>query len=142
MKRAIIHTLVPIVIATLLNAFIYFKGWNDTARKKDKVSELLPPGYAIAIIWVVILGLLGYTHSITYPSFASLIIVVAILYCLAYPFLTNGLQDDNPKNLNFISLVIAVIVFISVGVHSRNKSVLLTLPFVLWTSYVNIVTLS
>lgn len=142
MNRALIHTLVPIVVATLLNLYIYTNRWNDTSRKQEnsKDTNMLPPGYAIAIIWVIILGLLGYTHSITYPSVASYIIVCAIIYCLAYPFLTNGLQGDNAKLLNFLSFVIALVVLISVGIQCRNKTIIFTLPFVLWTLYVNIFT--
>lgn len=142
MKRSIVHTLVPIVIASLLNAYIYLVGWNDSSRKQDNSKEikLLPPGYAIAIIWVIILGLLGYTHSIVYPSFASWIIVLAIIYCIAYPFLTNGLKMDNSKLLNLFSFIIAIIVMISVGVHSGDMTVIYIVPFVIWTLYVNIIT--
>lgn len=143
MNRSVIHTLVPIVIASLLNAFIYLNGWNDSSRKQQDTSKeikLLPPGYAIAIIWVIILGLLGYTHSIVYPSLASWMIVCAVIYCLAYPFLTNGLQSENAKLLNLLSFIIAVLVITLVGQHSRDWTIIYIVPFVLWTLYVNVIT--
>jgi tryptophan-rich sensory protein len=133
----ILHTIVPIILAIALNAFIYAMKWNQ--EQKKQTNKLLPPGYVIAIVWIVILGLLGYTHYLVYPSYASFIIVIAVLYCLAYPFLTSGLRSENADVFNMLSLIAAVIVAVSVA--SKNTyAVVYTVPFVLWSTYVNVVT--
>jgi hypothetical protein len=91
------------------------------------------------MVWIVILGLLGYTHYLTYPSYASYIIIMAVLYCLAYPFLTSGLRAENADIYNLISLIIAIAVIVSVGIKDIN-AVGYTIPLLIWTTYVNIAT--
>lgn len=129
-----IHILVPIMLAIVLNFYIYTQGWNNDNEKNSK----LPPGYIIGSIWIIILGLLGYIHFLLYPSIQSWIIVITILYCLAYPFLTSGLQNTNNAIYNLISLFLAIIVFISVY-YKNKKNIIYVIPFLLWTLYVNIV---
>jgi tryptophan-rich sensory protein len=133
-----IHILVPVVAAILLNVFIYTQGWNKENQQKEEPNKLLPPGFVIAIVWILILGLLGYTHYLVYPSSASWIIVAAVLYCLAYPFLTAGLQK-HMQVLNALSFFVALAVTISTFIYN-NFSALFTIPFLLWTAYVTIVT--
>lgn len=133
----IMHIFTPIILAFIVNGIIYINGWNKNNNNNNK---LLPPGYVIAIIWVLILGILGYTHYLSYPSTESWIIVFAILYCLAYPFLTSGLKNSEKTNVfNIIALIISIIVFISVFLRNKLTS-LFILPFLLWCMYVNIVT--
>jgi len=133
----IINVLVPIILAGLLNVIIYTQGWNK--NNTGLASKWLPPGYVIALFWTIILGLLGYTHSLVYPTTASWIIVIAVLYCLAYPFLTSGLQNTYASIYNTISFIIAILTFAFVY-NQNNFAALFTIPFLLWTLYVNIVT--
>jgi tryptophan-rich sensory protein len=133
----IVHVIVPVVAAILINGLIYALGWNR--EQNDKSGKYLPPGYVIGIIWIIILGLLGYTHYLTYPSYASYIIVMAVLYCLAYPFLTSGLRAENAGMYNLLSLIIAIAVIVSVGMKDIN-AIGYTIPFLIWTTYVNIAT--
>lgn len=131
----IMHIFTPIILAFIVNGIIYINGWN----KNNNNNKLLPPGYVIAIIWVLILGVLGYTHYLLYPSKESWIIIFAILYCLAYPFLTSGLKNSANANIfNLIALIISIIVFISVFLNNKLTSMFI-LPFLLWCTYVNIV---
>tara|TARA_B110001450_G_scaffold227518_1_gene226936 strand:- start:82 stop:489 length:408 start_codon:yes stop_codon:yes gene_type:complete len=127
-----IHIIIPIILAIILNYYIYTQEWNN-----NDPNPKLPPGYIIGSIWIIILGLLGYIHFLLYPSIQSWIIVITILYCLAYPFLTSRLQNTNNAIYNLISLFLAIVVFISV--YYKNKSqIIYVIPFLLWTSYVNI----
>lgn len=135
-KATLIHILTPIIAACILNAYIYLMQWNKQPQPPNK---FLPPGYIIAIVWIIILGLLGYTHYLVYPSAASYTIIFAILYCLAYPFLTSGLQASRADIYNALSFIIATVVLIIVCVQKYDAFVY-TIPFVLWTSYVNVVT--
>lgn len=126
----------PVFIAILLNLYIYLIGWNNNSNTKPTG---LPPSYVIAIVWTIILGLLGYTFYIVYPSQSAWIIVMATIYCLAYPFLTSGLQQEFTY-YNMLSLVIAIITAISVFIENKIAT-LYIVPFVLWTAYVNIITI-
>lgn len=130
------HILTPIIAACILNLYIYSQGWNSKGNIKN---NKLPPGYIIAIVWIIILGLLGYVHYLVYPSYASWVVVAAVLYCLAYPFLTAGLKQEKAGIYNALSLVIAVIVTYNVYIIKHNAA-LYTIPFLLWTTYVNVVT--
>jgi tryptophan-rich sensory protein len=127
-----IHILVPIILAIVLNFYIYTQGWNNDNEKNSK----LPPGYIIGSIWIIILGLLGYIHFLLYPSVYSWFIVLTILYCLSYPFLTSGLQDTDNSIYNLIALLLAIIVTI---IMYYKSNIIYSIPFLLWTFYVNIV---
>lgn len=139
MIRALLHILLPIITAVIINVIIYTQGWNNS-QKDSETAKLLPPGYAIAIIWVFILGLLGYTHYLVYRSYVSFFIVGVILYCLAYPFLTNGLQANRGDFYNIIALILAIMVSIFVFMKNK-KAVIYTIPFLIWAAYVGTVTL-
>jgi len=52
-----IHIIIPIILAIILNYYIYIQKWNNNNN-----NNKLPPGYIIGFIWIVILGLLGYIH--------------------------------------------------------------------------------
>lgn len=127
-----IHILVPIILAIILNFYIYIQGWNNDNQKNSK----LPPGYIIGSIWIIILGLLGYIHFLLYPSVYSWFIVLTILYCLSYPFLTSGLQNTDNNYFNLIALILAIIVTI---IMYYKSNIIYVIPFLLWTFYVNIV---
>ena len=127
-----IHILVPIILAIVLNFYIYTQGWNNDNEKNSK----LPPGYIIGSIWIIILGLLGYIHFLLYPSGYSWFIVLTILYCLSYPFLTKGLQNTDNNYFNLIALLLAIIVTI---IMYYKSNIIYAIPFLLWTFYVNIV---
>jgi len=132
-----IHVLAPVIAAILLNGLIYALGWNKDNQKSQQ-NKWLPPGFVIAIVWILILGLLGYTHYLVYPSTAAWVIVAAVLYCLAYPFLTAGLQK-HMQFFNALSFFVALAVTISTFIQN-NFSALFTIPFLLWTAYVTIIT--
>lgn len=136
-KKAILHVMLPILAAVIINIVIYTQGWNNN---NNEPSKYLPPGYAIAIIWIFILGLLGFTNYLVWPSTASIIIIIAIIYCLAYPFLTTGLQEDKGDTYNILAFIIAITVSMIVFMHKKT-AVLYTIPFFIWTMYVSIVTL-
>lgn len=152
-KSYLFHILLPILAAVIINIVIYTQGWQSQnqakssqqpdkakpAQQQDKAANLLPPGYAIAIIWIFILGLLGLVHYLTYPSFVSGYIALVIIYCLAYPFLTNGLREENTATYNILAFITAV--FLSIIVFIQNKkATVYTLPYLIWTSYVASVT--
>jgi tryptophan-rich sensory protein len=142
--KALPHILLPIIAAVIINVIIYTQKWNDRPQPQpDKnVSKLLPPGYAIAIIWIFILGLLGFTHYLLYPSNISYFIVAIILYCLAYPFLTAGLDASKSGIYNIIAFVLAIALTTSVYMQKKSKDpTVFTLPFLIWTGYVAGITL-
>lgn len=127
-----IHILVPIILAIILNFYIYTQKWNNDNEKNSK----LPPGYIIGSIWIIILGLLGYIHFLLYPSVYSWFIILTILYCLSYPFLTKKIHHIDNNNFNLIALILAIIVTI---IMYYKSNIIYAIPFLLWTFYVNIV---
>ena len=132
--RFVLHILVPIILAIVLNFYIYTQGWNKNKEPNNK----LPPGYIIGFIWIIILGLLGYIHFLLYPSVYSWIIVLTILYCLSYPFLTARLQNTDNIIYNVIALILAIMITI-IMYYKNNSNIIYSIPFLLWTFYVNII---
>jgi tryptophan-rich sensory protein len=139
MQSYLLHILVPIILACILNGIIYSQGWNKNQGSKIKNNILIPAGYVIAIVWIIILGLLGYVHYLTFPSYVSWIIVASIVYCLLYPFLTNGLKENQMQLYNGLAMVFATLVFATVYLL-KKQAVIYCVPFLLWTTYVNMST--
>ena len=132
-----LNILVPVVAALLVNAIIYALGWNKRVDGKEEVKHL-PPGWAVGLIWVVILGLLGYLRFVLRESWiGSITIVVVILYCLAYPFYTSGLKQDIGRLMNVIALILAAVAAMVVAAINV-WAVPYVLPLLIWSSYVNI----
>jgi tryptophan-rich sensory protein len=134
------HILLPIIFASLINGLIYYLGWNNSNLKMK--SSILPPGYMIGIIWIIIFGLLGYIHYLLYKlknrfTIYSNSIIVLLLFCLAYPFLTSGLKQRNATILNLITLIFSFIVSLLVITQSINAFYYI-IPLLIWASYVNI----
>jgi tryptophan-rich sensory protein len=141
---------IPILSAIIMNYIIYSNNWQYEGKKYNKEkkisnsNKLLPPGYIIGIIWIIIFGLLGYVHYQLYmlknkSNIASWFVILFIIFSLAYPLLTNGLQEDKTAFLlNLITLILAFILALLVIVKSV-KIFYYLIPLLLWASYVNII---
>ena len=71
--------LIPVITAIIMNGIIYMFGINKQDNKSI-INPLLPPGYIIGSIWIIIFGLLGYVHYLLYKlkngiSFTSLFLI-------------------------------------------------------------------
>ena len=137
--KSLLHIFMPILAAIIINIVIYAKGWNKNKEENRELTKLLPPGYVIAILWIFILGLLGYVHYLTFPSYVSIFVLIVIIYCLSYPFLTSGLQENKGDIYNILAFAMAIIVSIIVFLYNK-KAAIYTIPFFIWTSYVSIIT--
>lgn len=114
--------------------------WGSVAKDSSKRSPLLPPGWAIGMIWLVLFGLLG---NVFYENRNVVVVCAALLllfiYSLLYPVYTNGLQQTrvakvaNTTTLIMVSVVTILVLFIGV-----KRSALYLLPWLAWASYVNI----
>ena len=141
---------IPILLAIILNIIIFTYGWNKIYKKNKKnefkKNNLLPPGPIVGIIWIILLGLLGYVnYSLITMKNRSLLtyltsgfLILFIFFCLAYPFLTNGLQEKKVFFFNGMTLILAIILFIMVYIQNKYASYYL-IPLLLWALYVNII---
>jgi tryptophan-rich sensory protein len=142
------YILIPIILALAMQGIIYiFKLNKEDTEKKDAsvYRRLLPPGYIIGIIWIIIFGFLGYVNYLIYTqndkkiTFTSLFIYFVIIFCLMYPLIT-GLTVKGGLLMNLISLILAFILGIVIIIQSKY-AFLFVIPLILWSSYVNIVTI-
>ncbi len=126
----------PIMIAVVVNVIVYTRG--IAGNNSEPRNSLLPPGYVIAGIWIVLFGLLGY---VAYRVRSSLIAIISILLllalCIAYPFIT-ALDNKRGVIVNTITMAVAFSVAIIVGVHDLPSIYIMT-PLLIWSSYVNII---
>jgi tryptophan-rich sensory protein len=140
MNNLYYNIFIPIIIAIIMNASIYLLGWNKDDDMKYKKS-ILPPGYVIGIIWIIIFGLLGYSHYLLYNinnriSLGSISIIFVILFCLSYPIITK-LKFKNGLLLNLITLILSFILGLIVIIESKYVF-LYIIPLIVWSCYVNI----
>ncbi len=123
-------------------------------------NRLLPPGWAIGAIWVIIFGFLGYSmyllikhnkeeHEFLYGhegsgfSVGSVAIIVVAIFCLLYPvFIYIGARGDPIKSeryakiYNFIALILAFVLGLLV-IREDESAFWFVLPLIIWASYVN-----
>lgn len=145
LKSPLLHIVIPIVLAIIINALMY--SFKKDYKSQDYVkNKLLPPGYVIGIIWIIILGLLGYSHYLLVSqnnkvTVSSVMIVILVIFCLMYPFMTGGLKKkySNIHILNLITLIFAFIVALNVILQNRIAFYYM-IPLLLWAIYVNIAT--
>lgn len=142
------YIFIPIIFAIIVNAIIFSqKIYNNNDTNKIR-SNMLPPNCIIAIVWIIILGLLGDANYIVRNSYASVFITLAIIYCIVYPFLTSNIKIsskiDRYQKLNIsnqtydtIAVILASIVCI-MSYIKNNITIYLTLPFLIWTLYIYI----
>lgn len=134
-ENRIIHILIPVIIAIILNYIIKVKNWNNKKIERG----LLPKGYYVGIIWIIIFIFLGNAHYILYKknkvSVASIFLITVLLYCMSYPIVTK-LDQKKGKIMNTISLILSSILMVVV----YNKSIeafYYTIPLFIWASFVN-----
>ena len=135
------NILIPVLAAVMMNGIIYTFGINKQNNKQN-TNPLLPPGYIIGTIWIIILGLLGYVHYLLYKlkngiTFTSLFLVFVVLFCILYPLIT-GLKEKSGLLLNLITLILAFILGILVIIESKYIFIYV-LPLIIWAIYVNAV---
>jgi len=132
------HILIPVLSAMAMNGIIY-KNKSYTLK-----SSLLPPGYIIGIVWIIIFAFLGYVHYLLYSlhnqtNYGSASVVLFILYSLAYP-LINTMHAKYGYFLNLISLILSFILGLIVITYSKHIF-LFMIPLLVWVSFVNLVIL-
>ena len=141
MKNILLYSiLIPISAALIMNGIIYTFGINKSY--KDMMNPLLPPGYMIGILWIIILGLLGYVHYLLYKlknnySFASLFLIFVILFCILYPVIISFNQKISLL-LNLITLILSFILGMLVIIESKYIFIYI-IPLILWVTYINII---
>jgi len=136
MDSLALNIAVPVGAAALENYIIYGTG---TRLSDTKANPMLPPGYIIGIVWMVLLGLLGYAHFLLYTfqganNIAASSVIVLILYCLAYPIFLYY-KAFTMKELNIFSVCITAVAF-TITYLTLPKASYAVLPTLLWVSYV------
>jgi tryptophan-rich sensory protein len=140
MNSVYVHVLAPVLAAGLVNALTFSRKLAITKYR----NPLIPPGPIVGLVWLILLGLLGYVHFKLYTqtgvSEATVTIVFFILYCLAYPTLIS--LSTNPNVMIFLNVVaLGFALLVTVRVFAEDSSLVpYLLPLLTWTSYVNIVT--
>lgn len=130
MSNTWVYVGTPVVAALLANTIIY--GFRLNSRPEIMESSLLPPGYVIGSIWVALFGVLGYAYGMAKEPVTRFAIVLVLVFCLSYPFVT-GLSAQKGRIMNTITLILA-----SALLAVAEKQVMPYLvPLWLWAAYVN-----
>lgn len=137
-QSPILYILAPIILACITNFIIFRYKWN-----KQKINPYLPPGYIIGIVWIIIFGFLGYTFYLLLNknkkfTIGLLALILMLIFCLLYPFFTQGFNNEYiSRFLNILTFIFSIIV--GLIVFSEYKSAFLyIIPLILWSLYVNV----
>jgi len=132
------HVLIPVFLATAMNALIYKFGLN---KRLSSSQKYLPPGYIIGLIWTILFATLGYVHYKLYTlknkaNYGSMSIVFFICFSLFYPVVVT-INENYANLMNLISLILSFVVSIVVLMYSKNIFWYL-IPLLVWVSFVNL----
>ena len=139
MNSLLYNIFIPILLGLIMNGIIFTFKLNKNLKISEK--SILPSGYIVGSVWIVILGLLGYVHYLLYNKYegitvSSLLVLLFILYCILYPIIVNY----NPKIsllLNLFSLIFAFILALFI-IKESFYIFLFIIPLLIWLSLVNI----
>jgi tryptophan-rich sensory protein len=127
---------------------VNYLAWKLNLWRSYQINPFLPPGIFIGVVWVVIFGIFGYIEYLLLDrnqgkaSTASISVIILAIFCLLYPFLSNG-SEKNARILNILSLFLTFVVGILIIGQCYENEVNLEpffwlLPLLAWTSYVNL----
>ena len=140
------HIALPIFLAILMNGLVY--GLNIVRREPKKDSKrdtiILPPGYIIGIVWIIIFGFLGYAHYLLYKiknklSWQCYLLEIFVLFCVSYPVVTQFKKNESTI-MNYVSLLFSFIIALVI-MNVSLKIFWYLIPLLLWISYVNLYTI-
>lgn len=129
--------------AVVFNILWFVFQWSRKSGAMEyKRNKLIPPGWMIAIIWVVLFGLLGYSHWLVRDanegeaSLGSISIIVAGVWCLLYPFFVYLVGQKYIRLVNLLSLIVVFSLGLIVITESETAFYWL-IPLIFWNAYVN-----
>ncbi len=140
-RRSLIASVAIIVAITVFtNGLIFGLGWAGPSSA-IRPNHLLPPGWAIGSVWVVLLALLGVAFwwlasdaSLTARKQSTWVLAL-IAFCLAYPFYTFGMRSEVLGFMgNLATMVVSAALAGRVLSLSRLAAALIFLT-TLWVTY-------
>ncbi len=132
---------IAILSALLVNGFIAVVNPSEMANPGSVRWQ--PPGYVIGAVWIFLFAAMGSARwlLLTKPLDtvrARRLIVLLLLFCLAYPFYTIGLKSEVIGLVgNLLTIALSLFVVIRVGSISRLAAGLVSLVGV-WVSFASV----
>jgi len=138
-----IYIFIPIILSFIINKVIFRKKNKNLIKSKN--LKYLPPGPIIGIVWIILLGILGYIYSLLENKNKSMntqkiLIILLTIFCLSYSVLTANSTIRFSKNYNYLTLIFVLMVYYSIYKTYPKISYYL-IPLLCWVLYVNIITL-
>ena len=141
---SLIYILIPIILSFIINIFIFRR--KNKRLIKSRNLKYLPPGPIIGIVWIFLLGLLGYIYSLIEEeetktmNLQKILLILLTIFCLSYSILTANSTIRFSKNYNYVTLIFVIGVYYSIYTKYPKISYYL-IPLLCWVLYVNIITL-
>jgi len=136
-----IYVSATVIVTLALNGLIFALGWAGPLAEGASVNSLLPPGWVIGAVWVVLLALLAVAFwrlaSDAAPDARRLApwVLLLVLACLAYPFYTAGLSNEVTGFIGNLATSVASAFLAGRALPaSRLAAVLIFLPAI-WVSF-------
>lgn len=133
--------ILPMAIAGGLNGYLLSQGGIRTQQYQPATrSRLLPPGWVVGTIWIILFGILGYIFYLyRMDPVVAISIVILFVSCLLYPFYTRKFYSEKASKIgNTTTLILAFLVTIILAARAKqHQHILLMAPLLTWASYVN-----
>ena len=143
-----LHVLATILITVAVNGLVFGLGWAGAAPDAARNNWLLPPGWVVGTVWLVLLALV----AVAYWLLASaddrrgktlapwLLALIAV--CLAYPFYTFGFRSIAMEMIGNVVTIAGAAVLTVLALRSSRLAAGLICLVVIWVSYATFATLA
>jgi tryptophan-rich sensory protein len=142
-----LYVAAAILVTLALNGLVFALGWAGASAEAARPNSLLPLGWVIGGVWLVILTLVAgaawWLASDRRAEVRRLApwALALIGFCLAYPFYTIGFRSDAVALFGNLATIIASAFLAGRALASSRGSAALILLPALWTSFATYATI-
>lgn len=143
-----LHVLATILITLAINGLVFGLGWAGASPDAARHNGLLPPGWAVGAVWLVLLVLATVAYwwlaSADEPDAGQLApwVIALIAFCLAYPFYTFGFRSITMEISGDVLTIAAAALLASRALRWSRLAAGLIFPIVIWVSYATFATIA
>ena len=142
-----LHVLATVVITVAINGLVFGLGWAGAAPDAARDNGLLPPGWVVGTVWLVLLALVAVAYwllaSADEPDARTMApwLLALIAFCLAYPFYTFGFRSIAMEMIGNVVTIAGAVVLARRALRSSRLAAGLISLVVIWVSYATLATL-
>lgn len=129
-----------VVVCLVVNGVIFGLGWNAPPSSAGR-APFIPPGPVVGTVWTLLFALMGaarwaYVRDARDRGWRGWMPVVLAAVCLAFPFYTSGLSDQDTGFIGTVA-TLGFAVFVAAALSGQSAAAAWAIvPTIVWTGWV------